>query len=127
MDRSSIMRAVKSRDTLPELIVRKLLTKRGYRYRLHVTALPGSPDIVFPSRRKAIFVHGCFWHGHACPRGARVPKTNSAYWKSKIARNKTRDSLHIKALKREGWQIRIVWECQVKTPQLSASLAKFVE
>ena len=85
--RSRTMRAVKGRDTKPEMAVRRLLHRMGYRYRLHRKELPGRPDIVFGSRRKVIFVHGCFWHGHSCKRGNRLPKTNAEYWQTKIARN----------------------------------------
>ena len=81
------MRAVRSRDTKPEMAVRRLLHRLGYRYRLHRRNLPGTPDIVFGPRRKVIFVHGCFWHGHSCPRGARLPATNTDYWRRKINRN----------------------------------------
>lgn len=108
------MRAVRSRDTKPELVVRRLLHAMGYRYRLHRRDLPGAPDIVFPGRRKIIFVHGCFWHGHDCARGARLPATNVDYWRSKIARNVTRDADNIAALKAAGWEVLVVWECQLK-------------
>lgn len=108
------MRAVKDRDTGPEMTVRRLLHGMGYRYRLHRKNLPGKPDLVFPARRKIIFVHGCFWHGHNCARGARMPKTNRAYWESKIARNRSRDTEHRKALELEGWRMLVVWECELK-------------
>jgi DNA mismatch endonuclease (patch repair protein) len=111
--RSRTMRAVKSKDTEPEWIVRKLLHAAGYRYRLHAKELPGKPDLVFPSRRKVVFVHGCFWHGHACARGARRPKTNSEYWKGKIARNRERDEAHLIALRQGGWKVRTIWECEI--------------
>ena len=88
--RSRTMRAVRDRDTKPELAVRRLLHRMGYRYRLHWRDLPGKPDIVFGPRRKVIFVHGCFWHGHSCNRGNRLPKTNAEYWKAKIERNVAR-------------------------------------
>jgi DNA mismatch endonuclease, patch repair protein len=112
--RSDIMRAVRSRDTSPEMIVRRLAHSLGYRYRLHRRDLPGSPDLVFPSRRKLIFVQGCFWHGHACARGARAPKTNAAYWSAKISRNETRDAEQQALLARDGWRLLIVWECQTR-------------
>ena len=86
------MRAVKSHDTKPELLVRRAIHCMGYRYRLHRKDLPGKPDVVFPSRKKIIFVHGCFWHGHDCARGARMPKSNRSYWVSKISRNRERDA-----------------------------------
>lgn len=112
--RSQVMRAVKSRDTKPEMIVRRLLHAKGYRYRLHAVGLPGKPDIVFPSRRKLIFVHGCFWHGHDCARGARIPKTNEAYWKAKIARNIARDAEVLARLDQAGWSALVVWECRTR-------------
>src|SRR5215467_11698981 len=95
--RSRIMRAVKSRDTKPELIIRSLAHRMGYRFRLYRKDLPGCPDLVFPRLRKVVFVHGCFWHGHDCGRGARIPKANAEYWRSKIARNSARDAGHIAA------------------------------
>jgi len=112
--RSRIMRAVKSVDTKPEMAVRRLLHGMGYRYRLHRKDLPGRPDIVFSSRKKIIFVHGCFWHGHNCKRGARVPKTNRDYWVDKIERNRRRDNMHSEQLKKLGWSILSVWECEMK-------------
>jgi DNA mismatch endonuclease (patch repair protein) len=126
VDRSAIMRAVKSRDTSPERLVRKLLSASGYRYRLHSKHLPGRPDIVFAGRKKAIFIHGCFWHGHTCKRGARMPKTNAAYWRTKIERNQLRDKYHIRALRKAGWRIKIVWECELKRKTLLNSLQKFL-
>ena len=125
-ERSAIMRAVKSRDTSPERAVRKILSAMGYRYRLHSKKLPGAPDIVFPGRKKVIFVHGCFWHGHQCKRGARVPKTNIAYWQSKIARNVARDVQRISELRRLGWKAKIVWECEVPSPTLRQSLRRYL-
>lgn len=112
--RHRTMQAVKSKDTKPELIVRRLLHSLGYRYRLHVKDLPGKPDLVFPARRKIIFVHGCFWHGHDCRRGARVPKTNTDYWVSKVSRNRKRDQVEITQLNDLGWEVLIIWECEVK-------------
>ena len=101
-DRSAVMRAVKSRDTSPELAVRALLRPIAPGYRLHRGDLPGKPDIVYASRKLAIFVHGCFWHGHDCARGARAPKTNAAYWRAKIARNRARDAEDPRRLCRDG-------------------------
>ena len=112
--RSAVMRRVKGRDTGPEMTIRKLLTRLGARYRLHRADLPGRPDIVLPGRRLAILVHGCFWHGHACARGARVPKQNAAYWTAKIDRNRTRDSVNLAALTTAGWRVETVWECEMK-------------
>lgn len=117
------MRAVKGRDTKPELRLRKALFARGFRYRLHVKSLPGAPDIVFPGRRAVIFVHGCFWHGHACKRGRRAPKQNASYWANKIARNKARDAKHLKALRAAGWRVLTVWECELKDLDAAADRA----
>lgn len=114
--RSAVMRRVKSRDTGPELAVRRLLWRAGYRYRLNDRSLPGRPDIVMAGRRAVIFVHGCFWHGHDCPRGARRPKANADYWAAKIERNRSRDAAAVEALARSGWRVLTVWECELKTP-----------
>ena len=113
-ERSRIMRAVKAKDTAPEMIVRRLLHRLGYRYRLHREGLPGKPDLVFPIHKAVIFVHGCFWHGHYCKRGARTPKTNTKYWTDKICRNVARDAQAIKDLKTDDWRVKIVWECELK-------------
>lgn len=112
--RSRIMRAVKSRDTKPEMAVRRLIHGMGYRYRLHRRDLPGNPDLAFPARRKAVFVHGCFWHGHDCVRGARIPKQNRAYWVQKIVKNRERDRETAKALAARGWSCLAIWECELK-------------
>src|SRR5271157_3047153 len=125
--RSRIMRAVKGRDTAPELIVRRLAHSMGYRFRLHRKDLPGNPDLVFRRLRKIIFVHGCFWHGHDCARGARVPKSNRDYWTKKIARNKERDRAACAALMHSGWNYLIVWECNLGTEKgLKAQVRKFL-
>ena len=112
--RSAVMRRVKGRDTTPELTVRKLIWRLGGRYRLHRKDLPGKPDIVLPGRRLAVLVHGCFWHGHDCARGARVPKANRDYWTGKIARNRARDIVSRSALEAAGWRVETVWECELK-------------
>lgn len=111
--RSRTMRAVKDHDTKPEMIVRRLLHRMGYRYRLHRKDLPGKPDIVFSSRQKVIFVNGCFWHGHSCSRGSRLPKTNVEYWQTKISRNVERHSDQIKKLTADGWTVLTLWECEL--------------
>jgi DNA mismatch endonuclease (patch repair protein) len=108
------MRAVKGKDTKPEQAVRSLLHALGYRFRLHRRDLPGSPDIVFPGRKAAIFVHGCFWHGHTCTRGGRMPKANADYWAGKLARNKARDATARAALEALGWRVLTVWECEIR-------------
>jgi DNA mismatch endonuclease (patch repair protein) len=112
--RSAVMRRVKGRDTTPERTVRRLLTKLGARYRLHRKDLPGNPDIVMPGRRLAVFVHGCFWHGHDCARGSRVPKANRDYWTAKVARNVARDERSREALIAAGWRVEAIWECELK-------------
>jgi DNA mismatch endonuclease (patch repair protein) len=112
--RSAVMRRVKGKNTTPELAVRRLLRRLGARYRLHRADLPGKPDIVLPGRRLAIFVHGCFWHGHDCARGARVPKANRDYWLGKVGRNRARDAAHRIALEAAGWRVETVWECELK-------------
>lgn len=125
MNRSEIMRAVKSKDTKVEIAVRKIVHALGYRYRLH-GALPGKPDLVFSGRRKVIFVHGCFWHGHSCARGARVPVNNREYWVEKISRNRSRDKKTKRLLRAAGWDVLIVWECQAKNiSALRARLRRF--
>jgi DNA mismatch endonuclease, patch repair protein len=124
-DRSAVMRAVRSRDTSPELAVRALLRPIGPGYRLHRGDLPGEPDIVYISRKLAIFVHGCFWHGHDCARGAREPKTNAAYWRSKIARNRARDIKTLAAYADMEWRVLVVHECELKDKTvLGARLAE---
>ena len=110
------MRRVKGRDTGPELAIRRLLWGAGYRYRLHRKDLPGKPDIVLPGRRTVVFVHGCFWHGHDCARGARQPKANADYWIAKIAGNRERDAANLEALTALGWTPITVWECDLKQP-----------
>lgn len=112
--RSAVMARVRSRNTGPELRLRRLLTGLGARYRLHRKDLPGSPDVVMPARRLVFFVHGCFWHGHDCARGARTPKANRDYWLAKIARNVARDQRALAALTDAGWRAELVWECEFK-------------
>src|SRR5271157_2589305 len=112
--RSDIMRAVKGRDTTPEMIVRRMVHGMGKRYRLHRDDLPGKPDLTFPRLRKVIFVHGCFWHGHDCKRGARQPKDNAEYWIKKIRRNRARDAKSQETLKLMGWDVLVIWECELK-------------
>ena len=126
--RRKTMKRVRSRDTSPELIVRRILYGMGYRYRLNYAALPGKPDLVFIGRRKAVFVHGCFWHGHTCKAGQKVPKTNSDYWSRKLAKNKLRDEKIIDSLIADGWCVFIVWECQTKDLAcLQSRLRAFME
>ncbi|MDB5416852.1 MAG: G:T-mismatch repair endonuclease [Phenylobacterium sp.] len=125
--RSAVMRRVKGRNTTPEMTVRRVLTGLGARYRLHRKDLPGSPDIVMPGRRLALFVHGCFWHGHDCARGARVPKANRDYWVGKVARNRVRDEASRIALQAAGWRVETIWECELKdAAELRHRLARLV-
>ena len=125
--RSAVMRRVKGRDTAPELKVRKALTALGVRYRLNRKDLPGSPDIVMAGRRLVIFVHGCFWHGHDCARGARQPKTNADYWIAKIARNRARDAASVQALEAAHWRVVTVWECEMRRPDFATTLVAAVK
>ena len=120
--RSAVMRAVKGRDTTPELAVRRILRTAGIGYRLGGRGLPGRPDLVMPGRRVAVFVHGCFWHGHDCPRGARKPKANADYWSAKIGRNRTRDIATQAALEATGWRVVTVWECGLKSAGFSEAV-----
>jgi DNA mismatch endonuclease (patch repair protein) len=110
------MRAVKSSNTAPERAVRTAVHALGFgrRYRLNGAHLPGKPDLVFTSLGKVVFVHGCFWHGHDCKRGARQPKDNARYWRAKIERNRTRDAATLKTLRSEGWSALVVWECETR-------------
>lgn len=124
--RSRIMATVKSKDTKPELRVRSAAHKLGLRFRLHSSKLPGKPDLVFPSRRVALFVHGCFWHGHTCKRGDRMPATNTQYWRDKIARNKKRDAVNQSSLSDLGWRPIVVWECQTSENELPSLLSVLI-
>lgn len=124
--RSAVMRRVKSKDTAPELAVRRLLRAAGIGYRLGGCGLPGRPDVVMKGRRVALFVHGCFWHGHDCPRSARQPKANGDYWRSKIARNMTRDAANLARLHEAGWRPLVVWECELRAPGFEQRLVDLV-
>lgn len=126
--RSWLMSRVKSRDTKPELLVRKLVFAMGYRYRLHVRDLPGKPDLVFSRKRKVIFVHGCFWHGHERCRYGRLPKTRQEFWSNKIEQNRARDVRTVSELKNGGWRVLEVWQCQLKDfDGLAKQLNEFLE
>src|SRR3990172_1857336 len=114
--RSRNMARIRGKDTKPEMLVRRALHQMGYRYRLHIHRLPGSPDIVFPTRQKVIFVHGCFWHWHSdrsC-KIARLPKSRVEYWRTKLMRNRKRDRQTTASLKRLGWSVLTVWECETR-------------
>ena len=116
------MSRVKSKDSNAEKIVRSIAHRLGYRFRIHRKDLPGTPDIVFPSKKKVIFVNGCYWHGHRCKRGKRLPKSNTQYWTSKIERNIQRDKRNIKALKKLGWDILVIWECKINNEENISNL-----
>lgn len=129
--RSENMRRITSKNMKPEMAVRSLVHRLGYRYRLHQANLPGKPDLVFRPRCKAIFVHGCFWHGHDSPNcvdGRRKPKSNLDYWLPKLARNKERDLENESQLARLGWAVLTVWECETRNPvKLQAKVENFLE
>jgi DNA mismatch endonuclease, patch repair protein len=125
--RSFNMSRIKSRDTRPEMIVRSIIHRMGYRYRLHKKDLPGKPDLVLVRHRKIIDVHGCFFHMHECAYGKVVPATNAEFWKTKRLSNVKRDRRNLAALRREGWRVLTVWECQTKDPgSLRKRLLKFL-
>ena len=113
MDRSEVMRRVKGRDTTPERHVRAILRRFAPGYRLHRKDVAGTPDVAYLGLKRAIFVHGCFWHGHDCKRGSRAPKANAEYWANKIAKNRVRDAKHLTALQAAGWRALVVWECEL--------------
>lgn len=126
--RSWVMSRVRDRDTSPEMAVRSLVHRLGYRFRLHQKDLPGKPDLTFPSRCKVIFVNGCFWHGHDCLRGDRKPKSNVEYWRKKIERNKQRDKANQQRITKLGWEFLVIWECQIKDHEkLKTVLVSFLE
>lgn len=119
------LRYVKSTNTTPELAVRKALWGRGFRYRIHCPTLPGRPDIVFRRHKIAVFVHGCYWHRHSCPR-AFSPKTNSEFWEKKFQRNIQRDSENNRLLSEAGWRVIILWECEI-TKDLDLCVEKIIQ
>ena len=112
------MRRIRGKNTNPELIVRRVLHSQGYRYRLHAPELPGRPDIVFRTKRKVIFVHGCFWHRHSNCSRTSTPKTRTDYWVEKFRKNQIRDSENVRALLKSKWRVLIVWECETKNEDL---------
>ena len=127
-ERSEIMARVRSRNTRPELFVRCLIFALGYRYRLHAQELPGQPDIVFRKRRKVIFVHGCFWHRHKGCALARLPKSRADFWIPKLEGNKKRDEKNRRELVRQGWNVMVIWECQITKPdRLAARVRRFLD
>lgn len=128
MTRSENMRRIRSKDTKPEILVRAALRRLGFSgYRLHRKELPGRPDIVFMGRRKAIFVHGCFWHRHSCSEGRRVPKSNTAFWETKISGNACRDMVHLEKLNQAGWDVLTIWDCELRNlDDLEGRLRRFL-
>lgn len=129
-ERSKRMSRIKGKDTAPEMVVRRLIHKMGFRYRLHRKDLPGRPDLVFPRRRKVIFVHGCFWHRHPAPecRLARLPKSRLEFWLPKLEANQSRDTRNQGALFNSGWQVLVVWECELRDKeQLENKLREFLK
>jgi DNA mismatch endonuclease (patch repair protein) len=125
--RSELMKRIRSKDTSPELTVRKLVFSLGYRYRLHGKNLPGKPDLVFPGRRKVIFVNGCFWHCHNCKEG-RLPKSNLDYWLPKLQRNRCRDEYNQQLLVSSGWRFLVIWQCQMRDlATLKKNIVAFLE
>lgn len=124
---SEQMRRIRKVDTKPELLVRRLAHGLGYRYRLYRRDLPGTPDLVFPSKRKVVFVHGCFWHQHHCSLGSKQPRANTDYWLPKLARNKERDLITQRALEGLGWSVLVIWECETCNESgLRGRLRKFL-
>lgn len=124
------MGRVRGKDTSPERVVRRLAHAMGCRFRLHRRDLPGCPDLVFPSKRKVVLVHGCYWHRHTCRRGRSTPRTNSAFWLAKFADNVKRDRLNKRALRRLGWETLVVWECETRPSardDLAKKLRRFLE
>ena len=124
--RRRLMSRIGAKDTAPEMIVRRLVHRMGYRYRLHRRDLPGTPDLVFFGLRKVIFVHGCFWHQHDCGRGTR-PSSNQGFWKRKLEANMRRDRANLSALEENGWSVLVVWECETKAlGHLSQQIKRFL-
>lgn len=126
-ERSERMSRIKGRDTKPEMLVRRMLHAMGYRYRLHAKDLPGRPDVVFRSRKKAVFIHGCFWHRHPGCKMTRMPKSRLNFWRSKLEGNRKRDIRNQKALSLMGWKVLVVWECETRdTAELARRLRVFM-
>jgi len=121
------MSRIRGKDTKPELVVRSALHALGFRFRLHVRGLPGSPDLVFPGRRKVVFVHGCFWHGHRCRHGLAQPKSNVGFWRAKLAANIARDARVKRQLRADGWSVATAWECTVRNGSWLPRLLRFLQ
>lgn len=125
--RSAIMAQVKSKNTAPEKAVRSLLHRLGFRFRLHRTDLPGTPDITLPGRRAVVFVHGCFWHQHPGCRHSTRPASNREYWDIKLDKNASRDATNIRLLRKLGWKVLIVWECQTTEKKLKLLATRLIK
>lgn len=121
------MQAVRSKNTKPEMAIREIIKKLGYRFKFNITDLPGKPDIVHRRRKKVIFIHGCFWHLHNCKAGRNLPNTNKEYWIPKLLRNRDRDKRNIELLKKAGWDVFVIWECQIKKDSLPIRLKSFID
>lgn len=121
-----IMSRVSQKDTKPEMTVRRAIHRMGFRYRLHVRKLPGTPDIVLPRHRKVVLVHGCFWHGHPGCKRASLPTTNPEFWRSKIERNMARDEAAVAELESQGWRVLVVWQCETRGESLETVLVNFL-
>src|SRR5690242_18584002 len=127
LQRRICMASVASRNTAPEVLVRRLLFALGYRFRIHQRDLPGCPDIVFPRLKSCIFVHGCFWHGHTKCRKGNRPTSNVEFWNTKIDKNIRRDKIVCRKLRDLGWRRLVIWECQVRAPELESRIREFLE
>lgn len=126
--RSFNMSRIRGKDTKPEMVVRSLVHRMGYRFRLHVGDLPGKPDLVLPRHEKVIFVHGCYWHMHRCRFGRVIPKTNTEFWQNKRQGNVDRDRRNLRKLRREGWSVLVLWECWTRDPdRIEAKLTEFLD
>jgi DNA mismatch endonuclease, patch repair protein len=123
--RSRIMRAIRPKNTKPEMLVRRLLHAAGFRYRLHVRTLPGSPDLVLEKYKSVVEVRGCFWHSHSCLAG-RLPTTNATYWRAKLEKNRSRDEQNLKHLRRLGYRVKVIWECELQSDRLARTVAKVI-
>lgn len=127
LQRSERMGLIRGKDTKPELLVRSITHRLGFRYRLHVSSLPGKPDLVFPKRHKVIFVHGCYWHRHPGCALARLPKSRLDFWTPKLTQNRERDLKNISRLRRARWSVCVVWECEIqRTERLKRKIRKFL-
>jgi DNA mismatch endonuclease, patch repair protein len=127
-ERSARMRLIKSSDTKPELVLRRLVWALGYRYRKNSPSVPGHPDLSFIGKKRAVFLHGCFWHRHDCAMGTRAPKSKTQFWNAKFERNVQRDALVAKALEANGWHSLVIWECELRNPaNLTRRIKEFLD